>query len=905
MDCPVCQTSAAPSARYCSFCGARLTVADHVASERQNESDRCLRSYVEHAPHGMFIANEQGRYVDVNDAACRITGYDKAELLRISIADTLPADYLDQGLAHFSRVREHGKAQAELPFIGRGGRCGWWSVETSKLSETRFICFVTDITERKRTEKALIAAHHRLRTILDSLFGFVGLYTLDGTLIEANRAPLEAAGLTRDEVIGQPFWETYWWSYSPEVQKQLRDALYRAAQGERVRYEVPVRVKNGAMITIDVMFAPLHDAAGKIDNIIGFAVDVTERNEIEQTLRRSEDRYRAIVEDQTEMIARWNFTDEITFVNGAVCRYLNLPREEILGKSFLPYVHESDIAALQAHLSSLTPEAPVGSIEHRLVLNGDIRWAHFSNRAIFDDSGRLVEFQSVGRDITARKQIEREVIQSRRLAEAALENLKQTTAEAKLLQKVCELAGQGVGMARMDGAFTYLNPTFRRLLDVSPDGDVSQVTFWEVVPQQDHRFLAETVLRTVRETGHWTGEFNLNSLSGHVFPAINNVFLLRDFDGEISGYANITTDLTERTRVEHALRTSEARFRQLVDESPNAMLMVDREGIITLVNRRLEILFGYADAELVGQAVEILVPDRFRENHPAFRAQFMSDPSPRAMGVGRDVYGLHRDGTEFPIEIVLSPLATANGVLPLAIITDVTNRKQDERKILDSLVEKEVLLREIHHRVKNNLQIISSLLYFQAKKVRDPQDLEVLREGRSRLLAMIFVHDTLYKSTNLSRLELAEYLHSLVGALRQSYEDRLESVTVRIEADRVEMPVDQALPAGMILCELLTNSFKHAFPDKRAGVIDVRLRLENGVISLIVSDNGIGLSDDGIAHQSETFGWRLIRTLCKQLAATIALDAVRGTQVTISFLQPQFREGVAAEAAQKGPFPTK
>jgi PAS domain S-box-containing protein len=129
------------------------------------------------------------------------------------------------------------------------------------------------------------------------------------------------------------------------------------------------------------------------------------------------------------------------------------------------------------------------------------------------------------------------------------------------------------------------------------------------------------------------------------------------------------------------LRASEARFRQLVDESPNAMLMMDGAGNITLVNRQLETMFGYADTELLGRTVEILVPERFRDNHPSLRARFLADPSPRAMGVGRDVYGRRNDGTEFPIEIVLSPLTTANGVLPLAIITDITDRKRAEEAL--------------------------------------------------------------------------------------------------------------------------------------------------------------------------------------------------------------------------------
>lgn len=145
-----------------------------------------------------------------------------------------------------------------------------------------------DVTLQKEAEIALLAAYKRLRDILDSLYGFVGLCEIDGTLIETNRGPLEAAELSREEVLGRPFWESYWWSYSGEVQARLRDALRRAAMGEIVRFEVPVRVRDDTLITIDVMFGPLRGIDGQIVNILVFAVDITERKRLEELLRQSE-----------------------------------------------------------------------------------------------------------------------------------------------------------------------------------------------------------------------------------------------------------------------------------------------------------------------------------------------------------------------------------------------------------------------------------------------------------------------------------------------------------------------------------------------------------------------------------------------------------------------------------------
>lgn len=167
----------------------------------------------------------------------------------------------------------------------------------------RSIGTAQDVTRQKEAEIALRVAHKRLLDILDSLYGFVGLCEIDGTLIEANRAPLEAAGLSREEVIGRPFWECYWWSYSDTVQSRLRDALRRAALGEIVRFEIPVRVRDDSLIMIDVMFGPLREVDGKINKILGFAVDITERKRLENLLRQSEKSIRTTLDAIPAQIA--------------------------------------------------------------------------------------------------------------------------------------------------------------------------------------------------------------------------------------------------------------------------------------------------------------------------------------------------------------------------------------------------------------------------------------------------------------------------------------------------------------------------------------------------------------------------------------------------------------------------
>ncbi len=330
----------------------------------------------------------------------------------------------------------------------------------------------------------------------------------------------------------------------------------------------------------------------------------------------------------------------------------------------------------------------------------------------------------------------------------------------------------------------------------------------------------------------------------------------------------------------------EERFRRLVEFSPIAKIMIDQRGRIEMVNVQAERLFGYERSEMLGQLIEILLPDRFRAVHPELRQSFFNETQSRPMGAGRDLFARRKDGSEFPVEIGLNPIETDEGPMVLSAIVDISDRKQKEMHIRAALQEKELLLGEIHHRVKNNLQVIDSLLDMQASRIDDPRAREVLLDSQNRVRSMALIHQTLYQSHDFARVDFASVIESLVPTLVGSYGIDTSRIYLDIKTDEVHLPINHAIPCGLIVNELVTNSLKHAFPPDRGGVIAISLQpLPENRVQLAIGDDGIGISEQIDLQQTHTLGLQLVQLLASQVQGDLAIQRCPA-RFTLTFALP-------------------
>jgi PAS domain S-box-containing protein len=490
--------------------------------------------------------------------------------------------------------------------------------------------------------------------------------------------------------------------------------------------------------------------------------------------------------------------------------------------------------------------------------------------------------------------------------------------------------------------------------------------------------------------------------------------------GEVGGIVIFSEDITERKHAEEQLKRATEQFRLALEAAPAGMLMVDDAGKIVLVNAQTEQLFGYSRAELLGNSVELLVPERMREPHAPLRGGFCKTPSSRPMGGGRDLYGRRKDGSEVPLEIALNPLQTPDGTFVLSSVVDISERVElerqraellvqqmaaerqaersrffelsldlvcvantsgrfvqlnpafssvlgysldellatpfidfvhpddvvatqreleklasggrtldftnrycckdgsyrwlqwrsipdadrtlyaiardvtDTRELLESLQnkqsaltaslkERDVLLSEVHHRVKNNLQIVASLINLQVRQV-GAASRGALEECRSRVLAMALIHEKLYQSKSYSSVPFSTYARSLAQNVFHATDLSPSAVQLDLNIEELSLPVDQAIPCGLILNELITNASKHAFPGGRSGVVRIELgKTSDHIVRLSVADDGVGLPANFELERSGSLGMRLVTTLVQQLNGHLDIDPSRGAAFTVTF----------------------
>jgi hypothetical protein len=357
-----------------------------------------------------------------------------------------------------------------------------------------------------------------------------------------------------------------------------------------------------------------------------------------------------------------------------------------------------------------------------------------------------------------------------------------------------------------------------------------------------------------------------------------------DAGGSVKGLLAIGEDLTSQVEAQAVSRRRERELRLLaftLNCAREGFCITDLRYRILYVNESLRLTYGYGEDELLGQSVRVLqAPGITRETLRSI------DVQTRHGGWSGEIPCRRKDGREFPAEVSIAVVRNDDGE-PVALVSvarDITERVAAAERIRSSLAEKEVMLKEIHHRVKNNLQVISSLLNLQSAQEQDPATVAALKESQGRVRSMALVHEELYRSTDLADIDMASYVRKLTNNLFFAYQPAGTRVTLDIDVHDVYLPVDAAVPCGLIINELISNSLKYAFRKRSKGAITVRFQREGDSFRLMVGDDGVGLPLEVDIEHSESLGLQLVSILAKQLRATLEVSRSQGTSFALSFV---------------------
>lgn len=648
----------------------------------------------------------------------------------------------------------------------------------------------------------------------------------------------------------------------------------------------------------------------------GIIIDVTDRVAVDEALRESQGRFRQVIESAPVIIWAIDAAGTIQFSEGRALAELGLKGGQLVGQSVFELYRNNDKAL------DLIRQGLAGSefIDYTEV--NDRFWSNsYSPRR--DESGNITGLIGVSVDITERRRAEESLKREKDRANILLEL---HASESRLDDRELYNFALDKAVSLTDSAIGF----FHQLTD---DGKNIILTTWNKEALRDCSAVFSDHYPIAR-AGNWVDCVRTNAPvvyndynnspnrkgmpEGHApvrrfmsIPVMEGGLVRfifgvgnkpRDYDEmdivQIQLIANELNKIVLRRHTEHALQESEERYRRITDSVTHYIYSVRVED-----GRPAETVHGAACKAVTGYSETDFAADPYlwytmihEEDREAVKRL-----AERTMAGGTSEELEHRiwrrDGRLRWVRNRLVPHYGPGGILVSydGLISDITERKNAEEMITASLREKEVLLKEIHHRVKNNMQVIMSLLSMKSKKVSDPDAVKAFQESQGRIFSMALIHERLYRSGDFSRIDMGEYTQSLLSEIFTLFGVSQEKIECRVDIDRIGIGIDQAIPFGLVLNELITNSIKYAFPPESAakGEILIAMKREAGSLETIFADNGIGMPDAVNHGDTETAGLTLVRMIIeKQLKGTFRHSNEPGTRYIIRI--PEHATGLSA-----------
>lgn len=665
------------------------------AEARLRAAHDAFRSLVENSPFGIYAVDADFRLVQVSAGARKVfenvrplVGRDFAEVMRTIWSEPTAEEFI----ARFRHTLQTGEPYRSPATVERRAdipatEAYDWKIERMTLPDGRpgVVCHFYDLSERQRYEEAVRASEEFTRRVLDNLFAFVGVMSPDGTLIGANRAPLEAAGIAATDVLGKKFWDCHWWSYDPAVQARLREAYERALLGEVVRYDVPVRMAGDSRMWIDFQLAPLRDAQGRITHLIPSAMDITVRRDAEQALRESERLLRTVIESTTDLVWVKDRQGRITLANQATFDLLSGGDPAgTLGRDVTSMVaDEAQRRQIIANDESVMREGVTRLVEERFGPAGSPAIFESVKAPLRDETGRIVGIVGVSRDVTASRLVAQALRASEERYRAFVANSAEGVYRVEFDPPIDTSlpVDEQIDLVFRRARFAECNDAFARMYGMNVAADIIGQGFWMLDPSSP---FTRSYFRAIIENGYRIAEAESveKDAAGrdHIFA--NSVVGTVE-GGRLLGAWGTQRDITDRRRSEEALAESEARFRTMADGLPFIVWVHDADGKLVFINQTYREFFGVTDQQVIGEGWKPLIHPDDKQAYVASFTQSIRERSPWTGQVRVQRHG----STEWRwIESFSRPRFGPDGTFlgVVGLSPDITERKRAEEALRES-----------------------------------------------------------------------------------------------------------------------------------------------------------------------------------------------------------------------------
>jgi PAS domain S-box-containing protein len=652
--------------------------------------------------------------------------------------------------------------------------------------------------------------------------------------------------------------------HEARVQTKMHGEMLRIALSERMRAEEEAQKINKELsATIEKL-----ESINK--ELIRSKNELVERD---KALRESEAIIRNLVNNLPLGIHRYRLEKDGRLIfegsNPAADRMLGVDNNQFIGMSIekaFPGLVETEVPDRYRQACSNGTPWHTEQIQYE---DRQIKGV-FEVNAFQTEPGRMA---AMFNDVTERKKIERELSDTKAMLESAFEQTPIPMALVSMPDLIIRYANSACGeILGVDDWTLYIGKSFLEINQTWQDFDA----MGNPVP------LSEMPLaKAMRGIVTKNVEYSIQRKDGTVRSELVSASPILNKNNETIGAYLVFPDITERKLAEKALVESEVLFRLLFEESPVAIVIMNSEGIVTDINPAHEMLCGYPARELIGLHFAEF-PNNIKDDIPKYQ-KFFSE-----MMQGKKFYNLeidlkHRNGMIIHTEFDVAPLKTGNKIENILIlIRDVTDRKLAERALTKMLEEKEILLRELHHRVKNSFAIVTGIVGLEANRLDKPAMKDVLMDIRNRIGSLSNLYAILNHEHEVKDIRLDHYLDQMSRSLTESYASEKGLITMRMDLAEISIDVSRAISIGLIVNELLTNALKYAFPGSRKGSIGIELKQEGGAATIVVSDNGVGLPSGFDMNKTKGLGLELVRLLTNQLDGTIAIESDGETKFRIS-----------------------